>query len=1261
MPKNNKECPNPCCTQKFSDNRKLVRHMQLYPDCKVYLLSCTGCSDRFATREHLTNHHVFNRYKPKSQCVAQHNKMDIVTTLSVNESTKTNLSHKVSSITIEQATPSRQTLEQSAITWNYKESINDIDTSYFLDEDIVKPTSKKRKYDDHSENFGLTSTNNFSQHTQLHSTISTSQSISNINRLHNEQSQKQIMVNTFLSQSSENNNNGQLILSHNDVTVTLSVDPITEQLHIVQSEIMNKHDKVKITKKQNENDVYTGMTSGGKKSYTIQQTTEYTKNGDCASHTNFEDYDSTENVTVPEDMDGITSDEIEYNVVDEFNFPVDYFDTVQFSNINVNDVNVQDTSKSNKENTQYILDRCEEIFRTKNQTMFDKSEECLFELYNMHKKSCAPIGLFDKTLKWMNTYISQFVEISNGTIKMVKLPSRESFVKRMYKRVYGADNISKVVPKLVDVKLEKNSSVSVKATLFDFREVLIDMLTDSEIMNTDNQDWYNRSDPFEPYPLTHPIMSPHQSYVARRAHERLCKEPNDVAWGIELYNDEINFDKNGKLSLDPWSMCFTRLKRRLRNQPWAWRMFGIVHGVDSTIFNKTLSSEKKAEIYQKVLQRLFKEVKQIQKEGGIPWKLKFGNKIVEVKIIPYIQFIIGDTKGHDAMCGRMNSHTDGMKQGCRDCDVPHEQMQNIYHQCRFREISDFQSLSIREYKDKSFHPIGNAFSNLEMGDEVHGIYGATVAEVLHVFYMGLLKYATTHFIDSLSAPNVLLLDQAVTNLIRQLDRQSGKQLVPEGLNSFRHGLSKVSLLTGKQAYCKIMVMYLALSCSDCVLYMSTSKKKGLGVHESLGTQYLQSWYNLFESTLIFIEWLKQESFSVEELYNNSFLINWEKYLNGEITDIPINDNDMVEGSPAQLRVLEYMKEYYALVCDREGQGLNIPKFHFVKHLIRNICRHGPPMDVDGSRNESNASVLGKCPGLRTQMHHKTISIHTANRYHEDLTILKAEAMFHNHCGSKQFSVFENDVVQIRKDGVGGSRYIFKLIKRPNIISERQVTSTIEWNGKNSLQRLNDEMLQCLTTWLWVDHIGGCISKESTVYGYTELYKDNHLYRCHPSYNSESEWYDWVYVNWDSNSDPIPAKLYMVFDLSCCDFITDKEARTKNGNIVSKHSSTMRPIVEDPADDYVTKHKLWVVVHSAISNDFDHHSQANPSCCFTSKIAKRVNMERNQFRVIPAESIVGPCFGMMNFSLTGKEGNLFDDTAVILSPKKDWPKKFINNF
>ena len=48
------------------------------------------------------------------------------------------------------------------------------------------------------------------------------------------------------------------------------------------------------------------------------------------------------------------------------------------------------------------------------------------------------------------------------------------------------------------------------------------------------------------------------------------------------------------------------------------------------------------------------------------------------------------------------------------------------------------------------------------------------------------------------------------------------------------------------------------------------------------------------------------------------------------------------------------------------------------------------------------------------------------------------------------------------------------------------------------------------------------------------------YHCHPRYQSNLPKYDWVYVNWGSDSfpEPLPAQLYMLFDTSQCKIIPE---------------------------------------------------------------------------------------------------------------------------
>ena len=130
-----------------------------------------------------------------------------------------------------------------------------------------------------------------------------------------------------------------------------------------------------------------------------------------------------------------------------------------------------------------------------------------------------------------------------------------------------------------------------------------------------------------------------------------------------MYSDEINFDRLSKLKLDPLSMTFGRLPIHIRNQAFAWRYFGFVHNIKHFDTDSDLDAQTKMKIYHKCLSEIFALVKQIQTEGGIPYEMTLKNgKKVMVNLKIYIQFIIGDTKGHDTLCGQMNSYQLTMKQ-----------------------------------------------------------------------------------------------------------------------------------------------------------------------------------------------------------------------------------------------------------------------------------------------------------------------------------------------------------------------------------------------------------------------------------------------------------------------------------------------------------------------------------------------------------------------------------------------------------------------
>ena len=70
-----------------------------------------------------------------------------------------------------------------------------------------------------------------------------------------------------------------------------------------------------------------------------------------------------------------------------------------------------------------------------------------------------------------------------------------------------------------------------------------------------------------------------------------------------------------------------------------------------------------------MMAKIFEEIKYIRDCGSIKISLDFGRHGTrEFIAIPIIQYIIGDCKDNDTLCGRKYCHTLGMKGLCRDCN-----------------------------------------------------------------------------------------------------------------------------------------------------------------------------------------------------------------------------------------------------------------------------------------------------------------------------------------------------------------------------------------------------------------------------------------------------------------------------------------------------------------------------------------------------------------------------------------------------------------
>ena len=134
----------------------------------------------------------------------------------------------------------------------------------------------------------------------------------------------------------------------------------------------------------------------------------------------------------------------------------------------------------------FINSRCKFNASIRENISWSQSDIALIELYNMHRVSGVPISLFDKTITWLKRNISKLIQPNSQSLN--HLPSRSTFMKRMYKKIYGEKHVKNVSPKVVNVSLSlrDHGMTNTQVTIFDIKEVLTCMLSNNDIMNPKN-------------------------------------------------------------------------------------------------------------------------------------------------------------------------------------------------------------------------------------------------------------------------------------------------------------------------------------------------------------------------------------------------------------------------------------------------------------------------------------------------------------------------------------------------------------------------------------------------------------------------------------------------------------------------------------------------------------------------------------------------------------------------------------------------------
>ena len=213
--------------------------------------------------------------------------------------------------------------------------------------------------------------------------------------------------------------------------------------------------------------------------------------------------------------------------------------------------------------------------------------------------------------------------------------------------------------------------------------------------------------------------------------------------------------------------------------------------------------------------------------------------------------------------------------------------------------------------------------------------------------------------------------------------------------------------------------------------------------------------------------------------------------------------------------------------------------------------------------------------------------------------------------------------------------------------------------------MNDHLLHLLTHWLWIEPTGGCITMDSICHGFTEYKKDDIVYRSHPSYRSERAWHDWEYFKWNGFDKPIIGQIKLFIDLSQCQYLSEDEIYEKRGDgplpSIENHDNLTPSQIcamerSNMLKNYISQHKLWAVIHSAHQQAIPH-SDYSSRYQFKSKIASRVDLEEDKYRIVPIESIESPAFVIMDDIKRSTIKNE-STSAIVIDHPSTWSEHFI---
>ena len=600
--------------------------------------------------------------------------------------------------------------------------------------------------------------------------------------------------------------------------------------------------------------------------------------------------------------------------------------------------------------------------------------------------------------------------------------------------------------------------------------------------------------------------------------------------------------------------------------------------------------------------------------------------IQRIKISSYIQapiaFIIGDTPGHDKLCGRIagiKAKTEKHKatvHPCRYCTVDFDNLDNpnppkkhCKPMLRQQIMNKFAigasgtkkdiATATKELKAISYNYVDNVFDKLCFGGDPAGINGATPFEILHSLLKGLMEYAHQSFFELFTESPKDQMNRVIVMLGKICSHQSYRN-IPRV--SFPHGIDKLAKIEGEE----MPGIFLLL-----VIFLVS--KEGERIFRSLFDQpkendkQLGNYLCFFTHLLLLDRFYKAESHSFEDL------------------------------KKAQNIFPTIMYNIKMLWNRTEGHGMKLIKFHQLRHAVADILKFGSHLNFNGGRGEATHKSLKKETKQTQRRANSTFITQSAQRESDSYIICR---------GINEINAFDkcNCVSADHSDkGEGDDGEDLTLLGSQYIITRNDNNSTMkmEWKKKTNTEKYQPSIHPLVLKYI---HNLFPSASSNEIHGYTEVKYHKTMLRAHPCYRGKHAWYDWVSSRWEGEKGEYLAQIL-------CWFVI----KSKNNS-----STVSATDVYGEVNHYITDKPYAVVTYC---NTQVKDMERDEACPFLQHgtIVRHNNLPWLNHIEIDAinysQMVIPNKENMLSGNNNAAENNpyLCDEDFIYMKPREQWPK------